>query len=199
MASPWQGCLEAHLLSAVSQRLGLRLFERGVEDKTNEIGVILEPLKGLLLDGKVITVDALLTQREVAESITEAGGHYVMIVKDNQPNLRQVIEGAIEGMPFYREEPLVAESLDSGHGRIEKRKLIATSVLAGQDQVWPALSQVFRLERRVEFAKSSKKSFEMVYGVTSLGRQEASADELLGLVREHWVIENKSHWVRDVV
>lgn len=194
-----QGCLEAHLLSAVSQRLGLTLFERGVEDKTNEIGVIVELLKGLLLDGKVITVDALLTQREIAESITQEGGHYVMIVKDNQPNLRQVIEGAIEGIPFYREEPLVAESLDSGHGRIEERKLIATSVLAGQDQVWPALSQVFRLERRVECAKSGKKSFEMVYGVTSLGRQEASADELLRLVREHWVIENKSHWVRDVV
>lgn len=194
-----QGCLEAHLLSAVSQRLGLTLFERGVEDKTNEIGVILELLKGLLLDGKVITVDALLTQREVAEVITQAGGHYVMIVKDNQPHLRQVIEGAIEGIPFYREEPQRAESLDSGHGRIEERKLIATSVLAGQDEVWPAISQVFRLQRRVELAKSGKESFEAVYGVTSLGRQQASADELMRLVREHWIIENKSHWVRDVV
>jgi predicted transposase YbfD/YdcC len=194
-----QGCLEAHLLSAVSQRLGLTLFERGVEDKTNEIGVILELLKGLLLDGKVITVDALLTQREVAENITEEGGHYVMIVKDNQPHLRQVIEGAIEGIPFYREERQVAESLDSGHGRIEERKLIATSVLAGQDEVWPGISQVFRLERRVEEVKSGKKSYEMAYGVTSLCRDQASGEKLLGLVRQHWVIENKSHWVRDVV
>ena len=194
-----QGCLQAHLLSAVSQRLGLTLFERGVEDKTNEIGVIIELLKGLLLDGKVITVDALLTQRDVAESIRKEGGHYVMIVKDNQPHLRRVIEGAIEGIPFYREEPQRAESLDIGHGRIEERKLIATSVLAGQDEIWPAIQQVFRLERRVEFVRSGKKSDEMVYGVTSLSGEQAGGEKLLELVRRHWVIENKSHWVRDVV
>ncbi|HKP13346.1 MAG TPA: ISAs1 family transposase [Blastocatellia bacterium] len=71
-----QGYLKAHLLSAVSQRLGLTLCERGVEDKTNEIGVILEVLKGLLLDGKVITVDAfrqLNSRRTGRRSLGYAG------------------------------------------------------------------------------------------------------------------------------
>jgi predicted transposase YbfD/YdcC len=194
-----QGCLEAHLLSAVSQRLGLTLFERAVEDKTNEIGVIQEVLDGLLLAGKVVTVDALLTQRAVAQAIVDAGGDYVMIVKENQPQLRQVIEGAIEGIPFYREVPQQATTLDSGHGRIEERKLVATSVLAGQDDLWPGIEQVFRLQRRVIEQKSGKASVEVVYGVTSRSREESSAAALLGLARQHWHIENKSHWVRDVV
>jgi predicted transposase YbfD/YdcC len=194
-----QGCRQAHLLSAVSQRLGLTLFERAVADKTNEIGVILELLEGLLLHGKVITVDALLTQRDVAQAVTKAGGDYVMIVKENQPQLRQVIEGAIEGIPFYREERQEAETIESGHGRIETRTLLATSVLGGQEELWPAIEQVFRLERRVVESKSGKESFEVVYGVTSLRREQASANELLRLVRQHWTIENKSHWVRDVV
>jgi len=194
-----QGCLEAHLLSAVSQRLGLTLFERAVADKTNQTGVILDLLEGLLLRGKVITVDALLTQREVAQAVTKAGGDYVMTVKENQPQLRQVIEGAIAGIPFYREERREVETIDSGHGRIESRKLLATSVLCGQDELWPGIKQVFRLERRVVESKSGKESFEVVYGVTSLGSERASAGEILGLVRQHWVIENKSHWVRDVV
>jgi len=194
-----QGCLQAHLLSAVSQRLGLTLFERAVADKTNEIGVILELLKGLLLSGKVVTVDALLTQREVAQTIKDAGGDYVMVVKDNQPHLRQIIEGAIEGIAFYSQEPQRAETLDSGHGRIEERKLVATGVLAGQDDVWPGIEQVFRLERCVVEPKSGKQSFEAVYGVTSLSGKRATAENLLQLVREHWHIENKSHWVRDVI
>lgn len=194
-----QGCLQAHLLSAVSHRLGLTLFERAVADKTNEIGVIQELLGGLLLEGKIITVDALLTQREVAQTITQAGGDYVMIVKENQPQLRQIIEGAIEGIPFYREERQEAETVDSGHGRIEKRKLLVTSVLCGQQELWPGIDQVFRLQRHVIEQKSGKESVEEVYGVTSLSRQEVSAAELLRVVRQHWHIENKSHWVRDVV
>lgn len=194
-----QGCFQAHLLSAVSQRLGLTLFERAVADKTNEIGVIVELLEGLLLRGKVITVDALLTQRDVAQAVTKAGGDYVMVVKENQPQLRQVIEGAIEGIPFYREARREAETTDSGHGRIESRKLLVTSVLCGQDEIWPAIKQVFRLERQVIECKSGKASQEMVYGVTSLGDERVTAGELLRLVRQHWHIENKSHWVRDVV
>jgi len=83
-----QGAPGAHLLSAVSHRLGLTLGQRSVGDKTNEIPVAPTVLRGLLLEGRVVTMDALLTQREVAQAILDAGGDYVMVAKANQPQLR---------------------------------------------------------------------------------------------------------------
>jgi predicted transposase YbfD/YdcC len=193
-----QGCLDAHLLSALSQRLGLTLFQQAVADKTNEIGAIEEMLKGLFLQGKVVTMDALLTQRKVAQGIVSEGGDYVMTVKENQQELLAIIEGAIAGIAFYSQEAEVAETLDCRHGRIEARKLVTTSVLSKQEEIWPGIEQVFQIERHCVEKKSGKESLEVVYGVSSLSRDRASAQELLQLVRRHWHIENKSHWVRDV-
>ena len=69
-----QGALEVHLLSVLSQRLGLTLFQHAVADKTHEIGAIQEVLAALVLEGRVVTMDALLCQREVARTIREKGG-----------------------------------------------------------------------------------------------------------------------------
>ena len=69
-----QGAPGAHLLSVVSQRLGVTLAQEAVDDKTNEIPVLPEMLRGLLLEGRVVTVDALLTQRAVASAVLEGGG-----------------------------------------------------------------------------------------------------------------------------
>ena len=69
-----QGALEVHLLSVLSQRLGLTLWQQAVADKTNEIGAIQEALAALVLEGRVVTMDALLCQREVARTIREKGG-----------------------------------------------------------------------------------------------------------------------------
>ena len=193
-----QGAPAAHLLSALSHRLGLTLFQHPVGDHTNEIGGIVDLLKGLFLQGKIFTFDALLTQRKVAQQIVDGGGDYVMLVKENQPELRAVIAGAIDGLAFYREATAPAKSVDSGHGRIEERRLVTTSVLAGQQDIWPGIAQVFCLQRQRTNKKSGKESREVVYGVTSLSRAQATAAVLLQLVRGHWQIENQSHWVRDV-
>jgi hypothetical protein len=82
-----QGAPGAHLLSAVSHRLGLTTGQVAVDDRTNEIGAVADLLRGLVLDGRVFTMDALLTQREVAQTITAGGGDYVMVVKGNHPQL----------------------------------------------------------------------------------------------------------------
>jgi hypothetical protein len=94
-----QGAPGAHLLSAVSHRLGLTLGQVAVGDKTNEIPVAPTVLRGLLLEGRVVTMDALLTQREVAQAILDAGGDYVMVAKDNQPQLRQDIATLFSSPP----------------------------------------------------------------------------------------------------
>lgn len=77
-----------HLLAAFDQQTGYVLSQSPVDDKTNEAKTALELLKGLVLQGRVITGDAMFCQREVCQAIIDSGGDYFLIVKDNQPTLR---------------------------------------------------------------------------------------------------------------
>jgi hypothetical protein len=85
------GVPAVHLLSAFSHRLGMTLGQVPVDDKTNEIPVAPEAISQLVITGRVLTMDALLTQREIAQAIVDQGGDYVMVVKENQPRLHQDI------------------------------------------------------------------------------------------------------------
>lgn len=80
-----------HLLSALDHRTGCTLSQCRVEEKTNEAKAALELLKNLVLKGRVVTADAMFCQREICQQIIDSGGHYLVVVKDNQPNLRETI------------------------------------------------------------------------------------------------------------
>lgn len=191
-----QGAQGAHLLSAVSQRLGLTLAQQAIHDKSNELGQIQAVLDALLLQGKVITADALHTQREVAQTIVEQGGDYLMIVKENQPQLHRDIETLFQEPQVVAETLTQARTIESGHGRIEERCLTASAALVGYSD-WPGHQQVFRLERTVTIKKTGTQRYAVHYGITSLAPQRADAARLLRLARRHWRIE-ATHWIRDV-
>jgi hypothetical protein len=82
-----QGAAGTHLLSTLSHRLGLTLAQQAVDDKTNETFAIEDLLDGLMLKGRVVTVDALNTQRFIAQTILDWEADYVMLVKDNHPEM----------------------------------------------------------------------------------------------------------------
>jgi predicted transposase YbfD/YdcC len=186
-----------HLLAAVSHRLGLTLGQIPVGEKTNEIPLAHTLLAGLLLDGKVLTMDALLTQRAIAQDIVDHGGDYVMVVKDNQPTLRADI-ALLFATPDAADLQLTqAQSTDRAHGRREQRTLSLSPALAGYLK-WPGLTQVFRLERRSVDTRTGEVHLEVVYGLTSLATHRADAKAVLQLLRDHWTIENRCHYVRDV-
>ena len=191
-----QGAPAGHLLSALSHRLGLTLGQEAVDDKSNEIGVVAPLLESLVLTGRIFTMDALLTQRAVAQTIIAGGGDYVLIVKDNQPQLHSDIALVFTDPPLD-DAQAVAETISCGHGRIERRRMTTSSALVGYTD-WPGLQQVFQLERHTIIKKSGAIRGETVYGLTSLAPARADVDQLLGLTRHHWGIENRSHWVRDV-
>ena len=149
------------------------------------------------LEGRVVTVDALLTQREVATTIREGGGHYVMIVKGNQPQLQADVAEVFAEASLPEEHRETASTHELGHGRIERRELTTSSALVGYSD-WPGLSQVFRLQRQVTQKKTGQRHTETVLGVTSLSWEQVDAAGLLVQTRGHWKIENQSHWVRDV-
>jgi predicted transposase YbfD/YdcC len=192
-----QGLAESHLLSVVSHRLGLTLTHEPVGEKTNEIKAVQAVLRRLFLEGRVVTVDALLTQREVATTIRQGGGHYVMIVKGNQPQLQADIAELFAEGPGPGEQRATATTREVGHGRIEGRHLTTSDALVGYSD-WPGVAQVFQLQRTVTKKKTGVHRAETVYGVTDLSSAEAPAAALLKWSREHWCIENRSHWVRDV-
>ena len=89
----------------------------------------------------------------------------------------------------------VASTLEKGRDRIERRTLRTTSILTKHHQ-WAGLKQGFELRR--ERTIQGVTTVEVVYGITSLSEEEAPAARLLELVRNHWCIENRLHYVRDV-
>ena len=91
----------------------------------------------------------------------------------------------------------VEQQYDTGHGRSERRQLRVTGAVAGK-LGWPGLAQGFRLERWARAKKTGKERQEVVYGITSLSAELAGPGQLLALTRGQWLIENRSHWVRDV-
>ena len=188
------GATDGHLLSALSQRLGVLLAQVAVPDKTNEIGAFDAVLVDLVLDGMLVTTDALLTQRRLAQTILDRGGQYLMEVKENQSETLEAIEVLFA-------DPQAATSattsLDLHGNRIERRSLRASTELVGYLD-WPGLAHVLCVERRVTEKHSGLLRRETAYAVTSLAPEQAAPAQLLAAWRAHWHIENKLHYVRDV-
>jgi len=192
-----RGAADAHLLAALSHRLGVVLGQAAVADKTNEIGAADELLLALVLEGRVVTADALLAQRALAQAIVARGGDYLLVVKGNQPGLRADIE-LLFGDATLTAGLAAAETVSQHSGRVETRRLVASPALVGYSD-WPGLAQVARVERRVVAKRTGAVlRQETAYAVTSLAPGRASPGQLLALWRGHWAIENRLHYVRDV-
>jgi hypothetical protein len=120
-----------------------------------------------------------------------------MIAKGNQEKLLDDVKTVFHGPFSQLLEKSSDETLDIGHGRIEERSIVVSAELSGYSD-WPGLEQVFQLTRRTTVKKTGEVREETVYGITSLTPEEAGPLRLLELIRCHWHIENRSHWVRDV-
>ncbi|MDZ7752882.1 MAG: hypothetical protein U5S82_14785 [Gammaproteobacteria bacterium] len=142
--------------------------------RTNEIGMAIPLLAQCEIAGRDITADALLTQRALAAYIVERQAHYHFTVKGNQPTLANDIALHFErpGAPDFAEPPTLA------HGRIETRRIWASTALNGYLD-FPHVGQVFLIEREVLIKKTAKRSCEIALGITSRSPQQASPERLL--------------------
>lgn len=192
-----------HLLAAYLPCEGVVLMQVAVDGHENEIRAAPQVLKRLDLQGKIVTGDALLTQRKLAQQIGDAGGDYVFPVKENQPQLRHDIqtlfvpEACIKGFSPAPKERRVAETVEKGHGRLERRTLTVSRDLKGYVD-WPYAEQVFQVEREFIQLNTGEVTRAVTYGVSSLTAQEADAARLLAITRRHWAIESGLHYRRDV-
>ncbi len=144
-----------------------------------------------------MTMDALHTQRDTAQTILDGGGEYVMIAKGNQPSLLTDLRTVRREASQPPDAAATAETTGVGHGRTEYRRLTVITPVPGCVD-WPGREQAFRVERRILLNSTGELRCEVVYGVTSLDTSETDPARLLRYVRHQWLIENQSHWVRDV-
>lgn len=191
-----------YLLAAYLPEAGVVLMQVEIGDRENELSAAPRVLELLDLQGKIVTGDAMFTQRALSAQIVAAGGDYLWPVKDNQLHVRQAIEQLwqpevyVKGFSPAPSDFRTARTLDKGHGRMEERTLTTSSLL--NDYLdWPDVGQVFRLERRFTELKTHRTMQEVAYGLTSLTADEADPARLLQLVRTHWGIENGLHYRRD--
>jgi len=192
---------KVHLLSLVGHEPPVVLAQVEVGEKENEISAAPALLSTVDLKGKVVTADALLTQRTLCTQIIEQGGDYLLVVKDNQPKLKEAIAYLFDNPPWTEQEKAQEYQhfsySDKGHGRGEERSLEA-SITLNDYLDWPGLQQVVKRTTRRVITKTGEVTEAVTYAITSLSPQKADARTLERLWRGHWTIENRVHYVRDV-
>ncbi len=177
--SAQQGAAESHLLGAVSQRLGIVVAQLAVTDKSHEAGQLESLLAMLVLEGRIVTCDALHTHACVAQQIIDRGGDYLLPVKDNQPLLRSDIALVFAHAAGLAETITEARTTDQHGGRIESRRLRASTALQGYTD-WPGHAQVLELRRTVTQKRTGQTRCEVAHAITSLGPERASPPNSCG-------------------
>jgi predicted transposase YbfD/YdcC len=193
-----------HLVSAFATTSRLVLGQEAVADKANELAAIPKLLQRLAekdgLKGALVTIDAIATNAAIAQAIRDAGADYLLAVKANQPTLRAEIEACFAEAPPGAVETDIDH--DKGHGRIEQRTVsLAREVdwltgdrrFPGEPRL-PGVACVIRVESRSE--RAGKSRAETRHYISSADLTAAKAAQA---VRGHWGIENRLHWVLDVV
>lgn len=181
-----------HMISAYASSNKLVLGQLKTEQKSNEITAIPELIKMLDIRGALVTIDAMACQAEIAKTIVEKGGNYLLAVENNQGKLRSSIEKAFSSQRANVKNDL---SVEQEHGRIESRQcyVFDSAKLESDFSLWKGLKSIVLVES-FSLEKGKSISLECRYYISS---KALSAEQAAMAVREHWAIESM-HWVPDV-
>jgi predicted transposase YbfD/YdcC len=190
-----------HLVSAWAVDNRLVLGQVSVDEKSNEITAIPELLRLLALEGCIVTIDAMGTQRAIAAQIINQQADYALALKENQGNLYENVHDTFAlalKEPMGEVIPQFYETIEKGHGRLEIRKhwLIADTACLNYldpEGKWKGLQAIGMVEaqRRIGLEVSSETRYYLLSFADDVKRFASS-------VRSHWGIENCVHWVLDI-
>lgn len=192
------GIRAMHLVSAWATRNRLTLGQIKVDEKSNEITAVPELLRLLAIKGCIVTVDALNTQKDIANEICEQGANYVLALKENHPTLHNEVVGIFEAVCKDDNSDgavSITESRETGHGRMETRRcwsIEAPEWLSGFAE-WKDLKSLVMIESTREV--KDQKTTENRYYLASIAPNAEIASQA---VRNHWGVENSLHWSLDV-
>jgi len=193
-----------HLISAWAGGCGLSLGQLMVDGKSNEITAVPKLLRQLDVKGATVSLDAMGCQKKIAQEIHFAGGDYLLALKGNHGILHEEVTalfgdaealeyGQAKGAKVTRHDP----GPEKGHGRIERRIVRATDYLdwfePTERKHWLGLRSLVEITGSREIRGET--SIEKRYYLTS---HAPEADKLGDMVRGHWGIENRCHWVLDM-
>ena len=190
-----------HMVSAWASANRLVLGQVKVADRSNEITAVPELLDMLDVSGCTVTVDAMGCQKEIARKITDSRADYILALKRNQPQLYDDVSETFDHLrrsKFSDIDYRFCETVEKGHGRIEKRRCWAVSDPAYLGYVndrgeWTKLKSLAMVES--ERTENGDTTTQTRYYISSLTND---ARRLLNGVRTHWGFENSVHWVLDV-
>ncbi|MDP6044885.1 MAG: ISAs1 family transposase [Phycisphaerae bacterium] len=188
-----------HMVSAWCRANNMVMGQVATDAKSNEITAIPKLLKLLDIDDAVVTIDAAGCQKKIARQIIDQGGQYVLQLKGNQGTLHaetvmlfdQCLTDDCRGVSYH-----TASTTNGGHGRVEQRRIWATSEVAwfSERSKWKNLRSLIRIER--QRTVNGETSREYHYYISSLPADKPV--KLLDYIRGHWGIENRLHWSLDV-
>jgi len=183
-----------HLVHAFAVEARLVLGQVAVDQKSNEITAIPELLTLLDVKDRIITADAMHTQRATSEAVCARGGDYILALKGNQGTL-------FEDAKLYLDDPALTancqsfQSVDADHGRIETRTAVISDDIdwLQERHDWPGLSAIGKVTYMRE--TDGRQTCQTRYFLLSRPLEPA---RFLEVTRSHWRIENSLHWVLDV-
>ena len=196
-----KGVNPLHMVSAWASRQRLVLGQEATAEKSNEITAIPLLLQRLELNGALVTIDAIGAQIDIAAAVVERGGDYLFALKGNRPDLRAEVE-AFFADPANAADCDRFETTDGDHGRIEKRVCLAAHdvdwLTSGRrtpgERNFPQLGALVCV--RSETERDGRLQSETRYFLSSA---KLGAKAFASAVRAHWGVENRLHWVLDVV
>lgn len=193
-----------HLVSAYATSLGLTLGQEGSAGKGNELKAVRALLDTLLLDGCIVTLDALGCQTDIAAAIIEKGGDYVLAVKANQKTLSEALSesfatGDERGWGSVNVQHQT--TVEKDHGRIETRRAVWVPRVHWLPEAileaWPTLGAVGMIETTQEKGRGESATISTERRYFIMSRGVTTVDDFSRAVRTHWGIESM-HWVLDV-
>ena len=188
-----------YILSGFLCDIGLSIGQIKVDDKSNEITAIPELLDLIDVKGKIITIDAIGTQEDIANKIViEKKAAYMLKVKDNQKDLKDDIKTYfnLELKKDSSDIAIVETNYEKEHGRIEKRTyhLSYDTECISNKAKWKTVKAIGRID--VYREENGKSSITKNYYILS---EKFNIDRFINITREHWNIECSLHWRLDVI
>lgn len=180
-----------HIVHAWSVRNAVCLGQYRTDAKSNEITAIPRLMEMLELEGSVVTIDAMGTQKDIAGKIVEAGADYILAVKGNQETLLE----DVKALCGYERPAAEDTDVDKGHGRIEERLCQAfepDAIIRADHKDWPELKTVVKV--RATRTVDGEQSAEERFYISSL----PAGSHFNTYIRSHWEVENKLHWTLDM-
>jgi len=192
-----------HVVTAFASEMQLVLGQLSTDEKSNEITTIPELLKMFGVKGRIITIDAMGTQTDIAQAIVEKEGNYVLALKNNHPNLLEDVSYFLENEVMTQKKSILKETgqyfrtIEKGHGRIETRECFICNDVSWLEQrdKWLGLSGigVIASQRETPDGVITTQNHYFLYSM-----RNATAESIMKIKRSHWGIENQLHWMLDM-